>query len=82
LSLPPRWIVRQHYIIENFMDDIQFKCPKCGSTEFKVPCKDFRDTDRIACAKCGFTDTYRRIVGPQVQKLVAEAMAKAFKCFR
>ena len=64
------------------MNNIQFKCPKCSSTEFNVPRKDLRDTDKITCAKCGFTDTYKRIIEPQAQKYAADALAKAFKGLR
>ena len=61
------------------MSNIKFKCPKCGSDEFKLPRSDIRNTDKITCVKCGFRDTYERIVGPQAQKLAEDEFKKEFK---
>ena len=64
------------------MSDLQFSCPKCRGTVFKVPRKDLRDSDKITCEKCGFTDAYGRIVGPQAKKYVENEFKKAFKNIR
>ncbi len=63
------------------MSEIKVKCPKCGGKVFDLPREDVRDHDKITCAKCGFTDTYERIAGPTVDKLMDDAARDIFKGF-
>ena len=67
------------------MSDIQLKCPKCGSREFKIPRANPSDTDKFTCPKCGGSYTYAALAKPVTDKLVKDAedaLTKAFKGLR
>jgi ribosomal protein S27AE len=59
--------------------DPQFSCPKCGTTEFKVPSrpKTIEDFIGAVCSNCGGTITEDDIKA-QALKIAERKMRKAF----
>ena len=62
------------------MSTIPFKCPNCGSSQFRVSVKVNSLDDMIGapCADCG-TPLTEEEVKKQARKIAEEAAKKAFK---